>query len=143
MVGSFNQASSGTLAFGPNGTLYYDYQVSAANSALFAVNTITGALTQIGVGFGAPLGLALVFDGTTLFGIDYHAGNGIYTINTTTGMATLTGAVSGMPAGYFLDTVTTGPTLAAVPDSGSGVVLLALSLTALAGAARRFKLASA
>jgi hypothetical protein len=126
---------TGGLAFGPSGNLYFDYTtdtVNFTNSTLYTVNTSTGALTPIGSGLGSPL-LTLVSVGSTFYGIDTADSSniGIYTINTTTGVATSAGVtVTGLPSGYGINTATH------VPDTGSTLGLLFLSLTALLGASR-------
>src|SRR5215469_16517128 len=58
---------TGNLAFGPGGTLYFNYSsdtVNATNSTLYAVDTSNGALTAIGSGMGTTV-LALFSDGCT------------------------------------------------------------------------------
>jgi hypothetical protein len=125
-LGSYN---SGNLAFGPNGQLYFNCWNANTNQVptLFAVNTTTGALTQIGSNLGTTDPLALVTVGGTLYGIDTFAPTNpsIYTINTTTGVATLIGSVSGLPTGYTLDTV------ASVPEPSALTLLVAGGLGVL------------
>ena len=111
-IGNFSSFNSGNLAFGPDGNLYFDAQAlpvdySGAVATLYSVNTNTGVATAIGSGLGSGDPLALVSNGTTLYGIDtFEAGSPqIYTINTTTGVGTLIGSVSGLPSGYMLDTM--------------------------------------
>ena len=118
-MGSFSSFNSGNLAFGPDGNLYFDAQAlpvdySGAVATLYSVNTNTGVATAVGSGLRtdhAPL--ALVSDGTTLYGIDaFQGGNPtIYTINTTTGAETDICYVTGLPS-----PVDTLDTLAYVPE---------------------------
>ncbi len=106
-MGLFGSFNSGNLAFGPNGTLYFDAWNASFVSVLYALNTTTGLATAVGSGVGSTDPLALVSVGTTLYGIDTFAPTNreIYTINTTTGAATEIGTVSGLLAGYTLDTL--------------------------------------
>jgi hypothetical protein len=123
---------TGNLAFGPHGTLYFNFsgdQINATNSKLYTVDTSTGALTAVGSGLGTTI-LTLFSDGKTLYGIDTFdtSGLGIFSINTTTGVATQISTVTGLPPSndYFLDTATSS-----VPDTGSSLQLLSLALTVL------------
>ena len=139
-IGSLpTDAGSGALAFGPNGTLYYNGDNASGVLSLYSINTTTGAATQIGSGLGTfnNDGLTLVNAGGQLYGIDTDEtfGSGpinIYTINTTTGAATATGAtVSGLPTGYTLDTA--APFIAAPEPS----TLTLAGITAAVGLAAR------
>ncbi len=125
---------TGNLTFGPGANLYFDFSSAPGpNSALYAVNTSTGALTPVGSGLGTDI-LNLFSDGRTLYGIDANTTSdiGIYTINTTTGVATQVSTVTGLPRGdYFLDT-----SADSAPDTGSTLGLLFLALTAPLGASR-------
>jgi hypothetical protein len=122
-------AGSGSLAYGPGGSLYFAGFDGSGNAALFGINTTTGVATEIGTGLvtfdNDPL--TLVYTGGLLYGIDTgeSAGAGpinIYTISTTTGAATATGVtVSGLSSGFTLDTA------AAIPEPSS------LALCAIAG----------
>jgi hypothetical protein len=99
-----NGFSSGDLAYGPNGSLYFTSFNVNADPELFQVNTTTGLATEVGTGLGLSntQGLTLVNAGGQLYGIDTFEPSGsgpigIYTINTTTGVATATGVtVSGL-----------------------------------------------
>ena len=145
-VGGLNPTigGSGCLAFGTNGTLYFNGLDSLGTSALFAVNTTTGATTEIGSGLGtlANDSLTLVNVGGQLFGIDTVELSGfgpinIYTINTTTGVATATGVtVSGLAAGFTLDTAT------AVPEPSSLAMCVLAGVIGLAVARRNRKQAA-
>ena len=109
--GALVSFSSGNLAFGPDGNLYFNTENIFGSPILFAVNTTTGDTTAVGSGLGSAAPLALATCGTTLYGIDTFAATNpaIYTIDTTTGVATAIGTVSGLPAGYTLDTMAPGP----------------------------------
>ena len=127
-----DNVTSGSIAFGPSGSLYFDYATVGLNAALYTVDTSTGMTTAVGSGLGTNL-LTLFSVGSTLYGIDTtkNLGIPIYTINTTTGVATATGVnVTGLKPFYFLDTATF------VPDTGSTFGLLCLALAALFGASR-------
>jgi hypothetical protein len=118
---SFWSFNSGNLAFGPNGSLYFNvWPTSSKDTTLYQVNTTTGVATAVGSGLGAPDPLALVTVGTTLYGIDTFVPTSptIYTINTTTGAATEIGTVSGLPSGYTLDTLA-----GSVPEPGTITLL--------------------
>jgi PEP-CTERM motif len=118
---SFWSFNSGNLAFGPNGSLYFNvWPTSSMDTTLYQVNTTTGAATAVGSGLGAPDPLALVTVGTTLYGIDTFVSTtpAIYTINTTTGAATEIGTVSGLTAGYTIDTMG-----GSVPEPGTMTLL--------------------
>jgi hypothetical protein len=121
--GSFN---SGNLAFGPNGTLYFNAWNASFVSTLYSVNTSTGVATAVGSGLGSTDPLALVSVGTTLYGIDTFAPTdpAIYTIDTTTGVATQTGTVSGLSTGYTLDTMASVPEPATITLLGTGALAL-------------------
>jgi hypothetical protein len=125
---------TGNLAYGPSGKLYFDFfPTNGASSVLYTVNTSTGGLTEVGSGLGTDI-LALFSSGNSLYGIDADAtsGIGVYAINTTTGAATQVSTVTGLPSSgdFFVDTATS------VPDTGSTLCLLFLSLTAIGCASR-------
>jgi hypothetical protein len=113
----------GALSFGPSGSLYFDGTDSSGKTALFLVNTTTGATTEIGSGLGSfqndPLSLVNV--GGQLYGIDgaqpFDQGPiNIYTINTTTGVANETGVtVTSAPYALTFGTAAAG----AVPEPSS------------------------
>jgi hypothetical protein len=118
---SFWSFNSGNLAFGPNGSLYFNVWPTPSEVAtLYAVNTTTGVATAVGSGLGSPDPLALASVGSTLYGIDTFipSNPAIYTIDTTTGVATAIGTVSGLPAGYTLDTMA-----GSVPEPGTITLL--------------------
>jgi hypothetical protein len=139
-LGTFNRdfggIGTGTLAFGPGGTLFYDAALSGLSPAtLFSVNPATGALTQIGSNLGAPL-LSLVFDGTTFFGIDTAdtSNIGIYTVNPTTGVATRIGTVTGLQPGQTENAIAFLPT--AIPEPAT-LSLLGVGLAGVVAARMR------
>ena len=128
---------SGTLAIGPNGTLYTTYGVPGdGGQGLYSINTTTGAATEVGPGFGSafqrPLGL--VTSAGTLYGFNvspFFAGPyDIFTLNTSTGGVTNTGvAITGLPTGFQLDAAADVPGVVPEPSSflmmGIGSVVLA------------------
>jgi hypothetical protein len=135
-------SSGGALAYGPDGSLYFDALPLAGTlpgpAQLFRLDPTTGTATAIGTKLGVGYDpLALVTAGGTLYGIDSVTASGsgtigIYTINTSTGKATSTGVdVTGLPDGYTLDAVAMP---SAVPEPSS--LALALVGGALAGLAR-------
>jgi PEP-CTERM motif len=128
---SFGSFNSGNLAFGPDGRLYFNAWTTSDVTTLYVVNTTTGFATAIGSGLGSADPLALISNGTTLYGIDTFAPTNpaIYTIDTTTGVATAIGTVSGLPTGYTLDTMAgTVPEPGTITLLGIGtLVLLAFS----------------
>ena len=127
---------TGNLAFGPGGTLYFNYSsdtVNATNSTLYAVDTSNGALTAIGSGMGTTV-LALFSDGTTLYGLDAFdmADIGVFRIDTTTGIATQVSTVTGLPDDNFvIDAATFG-----VPEPSTLALLIVALL--VAGGGRRW-----
>jgi hypothetical protein len=130
---SFLTWNSGSLAFGPDGKLYFDTWNGNAVTTLYQVDTTSGALTQVGSGLGSLNPLTLASDGTTLYGIDTYAtsAQSIYSIDTTTGLGTVIGTVSGLPGGYTVDTIAFA---ASVPEpssislfAGGSLVVLCLS----------------
>jgi hypothetical protein len=127
---SFGSFNSGNLAFGPNGTLYFDAWNASYSSTLYAVSTTTGLATAVGSGLGSADPLALVSVGATLYGIDTFVPTNpeIYTINTTTGVATEIGTVSGLSSGYTLDTMGgTVPEPASIFLLGTATLLVLVS----------------
>jgi hypothetical protein len=123
--------SSGNLAFGPNGTLYFEAYKPPSPAVLYSLNISDGVLTPIGSSVGVPNGDSLTLGtvGGTLYGVDAGATSspGIYTIDTATDATTQVGTVSGLPAGYTLDTFAT-PT----PEP-STIATATLGALALAG----------
>ena len=122
--GSFN---SGNLAYGPGERLYFDAWNASGVSTLYTVSVSTGVATAVGSGLGSADPLALVYNGTTLYGIDTFAltNPAIYTINASTGVATAIGTVSSLPTGYTLDTMAGSvPEPAAITLLGTGAVIL-------------------
>jgi hypothetical protein len=113
-------ASTGGLAIGPDGSLYYTSHV-AGDVQLYRVDRATGMSTAVGTSLETHImdGLALVTVGSTLYGIDAQEESGsgpikIYTIDTTTGVATYTGVnVTGLTTGHTIDAA------AAVPEPAS------------------------
>ncbi len=127
---SFGSFNSGNLAFGPNGTLYFDAWNASFVSTLYALNTSTGLATAVGSGLGSTDPLALVSVGSTLYGINTFAPTHpeIYTINTTTGVATEIGTVSGLSSGFTLDTMAgTVPEPSSIFLLGAGTLVLLVS----------------
>jgi hypothetical protein len=135
-LGPFGLLGSGTLAFGPGGTLYWNGRLGAdALSTLFSVNPANGNLTHIGTNLGSDL-LSLVYDGTTLYGIDTAATNNptIYTVDPVTGVATSIGHVTGLAPGQTENAIVYAPS--PVPEPG-GLTLVLVGAIPLAGAALR------
>jgi len=138
-------SSGGALAYGPDGSLYFDALPLTGSlpgpAQIFRLDptagTATAVGTQLGVGYDP---LALVAAGGTLYGIDAVTASGsgaiaIDLINTATGMATATGvAVTGLPEGYTLDAAASMPTV--VPEPSSMAMTLAGCAMALAAMAR-------
>jgi hypothetical protein len=129
--------STGNLAFGPGGSLHFNFSSDLANpgtnSTLYTLNTSTGALTAVGSGLGSNL-LALFSDGTSLYGVDAISTSdiGVFRIDTTSGIATQVSTVTGLPDGnFYVDTATVS-----TPDAGSTLALLIFALAALLGGTR-------
>jgi hypothetical protein len=127
---------TGNLAFGPGGSLYFNYSsdlINATNSTLYTVNTSTGALTAVGSGLGSGI-LALFSDGAALYGIDANLTSdiGVFSIDTTTGVATRVSALTGLPSdSFFVDAAT-----ASTADTGSTLALFIFGLVPLLGGTR-------
>jgi hypothetical protein len=100
---------NGSLAFGPEGKLYFDF-IPASGPQLYVLDPHTGAPKAVGKGLGTDI-LTLFSDGTRLYGIDADATSdiGIYVIDRKTGVAIPTGVtVQGLPSSndFYLDTAT-------------------------------------
>ena len=140
-------SSGGALAYGPDGSLYFDALPLAGSlpgpDQLFKLDPTTGTATAIGTKLGVGYDpLALVAAGGTLYGIDSVAASGsgmieIDAIDTSTGKATATGVeVTGLPDGDTLDAAASMPSV--VPGPPSLVpTLLGCAMAALARTATR------
>jgi hypothetical protein len=142
-------SSGGALAYGPDGSLYFDALPLAGSmpgpAQLFRLDPSTGTATAIGTKLGVGYDpLALVTAGGTLYGIDAVQASGsgtigIDTIKTANGKATATGVdVTGLPDGYTLNAAASIPSV--VPEPSSLAMTLAgcaMTLAAMARAGRR------
>jgi hypothetical protein len=127
----FDYSGTDSLEYGRGGVLYADadtQQTGVNQFALFTVNPTNGAWTKVGTSLGTSDVLALVYDGTTLYGVE---GSGftptprIYTIDTATGVATFTGvSVTGLGPDDAFNAA------AAIPEP-AGLGLLAAAAAAL------------
>jgi len=98
---------SGSLAFGPEEKLYFDF-IPDSGPQLYVLNPHTGAPKAVGKGLGTDI-LTLFSDGIRLYGIDADATSdiGIYVIDRNTGVAIPTGVtVKGLPStnDFYIDT---------------------------------------
>jgi hypothetical protein len=138
--GAFGFLGTGTLAFGPGGTLYWNARLSGdAQSTFFSVNPANGNLTHIGTNLGSDV-LSLVSDGTTLYGIDTNATDNpmIYTVDPVTGQATGIGHVTGLTAGVPENAVAFAPSPAPEPATLT-LALVGLPLLGAAAGYRRLR----
>lgn len=127
-LGNSNQTldffGSDSLEYGLGGTLYADADTQATGinqTALFTVNPSNGEWTMVGTSLVTGEVLALIFDGSTMYGVDASGlTNNIYRIDTTLGTATLMGNVKGMAEGDVFNAAA-----ARVPEPGTLALLLA------------------
>jgi len=100
---------NGSLAFGPEGKLYFDF-IPVGGPQLYVLDPHNGAPKAVGKGLGTDI-LTLFSDGTRLYGVDADATSniGIYVIDRKTGVAIPTGVtVQGLPStnDFYFDTAT-------------------------------------
>jgi hypothetical protein len=134
-LGTFNQSfetlGNGTMAFGPDGSLYFDasFDESGSPATLFSVNPANGNLTQIGSNLGSPL-LSLSTDTTILYGVDtIHTTNiGIYNIKFTLGTTLLVATLTGLPPGVHENAIAEIPTPVPEPSTLTLIGIGSLSL---------------
>jgi hypothetical protein len=121
-------SSGGALAYGPDGSLYFDALPLAGTlpglAQLFSLDPTTGTAIAIGSNLGVGYDpLSLVTVGGTLYGIDSVQASGsglieIDAIDTASGKATATGIdVTGLPDGYTLDAAASVSSVVPEPSS--------------------------
>ena len=97
-VGAFGVPGMMDFAFNPNGTLY-----GATQTALYTINTSTGAATLVHAFSGVSGVMGITFDAQgNLFATNFSATSSLYSVNLTTGTATLIGA-TGVPDVHSAD----------------------------------------
>ena len=146
----FTRPDSGSFPSGGTNNITGDKasSIGVTSNYVLTVNLASPA-TAFGFGFASASGTVLVtlFNGTTNLGSlvfatapDPVTSGGFAGIGNTTAFTSV--QIKPTAGSIFAVDNFAAFNVNAVPESGSGVALLALSLTALAGAARRFKLAS-
>ncbi len=86
-VGAFGVPGMMDFAYNPNGTLY-----GATTTALYMINTSTGAATLVKPFSGVSGVMGITFDAAgNLFATNFSATSSLYSVNSTTGAATLIG----------------------------------------------------
>ena len=124
LVGPFGVTGMMDFAFAPNGTLY-----GATQTALYTINTSTGAATLVSNFSGGSMVMGITFDAAgNLFATDFSAQSSLYSVNPTTGAATLIGQ-TGVP---FVHSADVNP----IPEPAT-LVLLGTGLAGVAAKVRR------